>query len=236
MERHSYIYGLFDPADQVIRYVGQTTRPNARLCMHKSENPNPNNGSVAKDWIASILQEDRYPCMIILEVCDFACAHQLEAEWYRRLCGAGYPIINNTSKFNKPHSSSKAKPYKNPLTYRQFSIIEVGMIYILHDPASPESQQKFGTILEAMKQLGNGNLSAGIRKAIEMTTQPRNITESWLQQWIDTNRPDLGLFEVNGIKGFYRLDAGPAHSFRGVGKTWKQVAAELEAIQLPDAV
>jgi len=90
--------------------------------------------------------------------------------------------------------------------------------------------------VEAMKQLGNGNLSAGIRKAIEMTTQPRNITESWLQQWIDTNRPDLGLFEVNGIKGFYRLDAGPAHSFRGVGKTWKQVAAELEAIQLPDAV
>ena len=67
-----------------------------------------------------------------------------------------------------------------------------------------------------------------------MNAQPR-ITESWLQQWIDTNRPELGLLETNGVKGFYRLDAGPAHSFHGVGKTWKQVAAELEAIQLLDA-
>lgn len=67
-----------------------------------------------------------------------------------------------------------------------------------------------------------------------MTTQPRSITESWLQSWIDTNRPDLGLLETNGVKGFYKLDAGPAHSFQGIGSTWKQVAAHLEAIQVPD--
>jgi len=64
---------------------------------------------------------------------------------------------------------------------------------------------------------------------------PTHITETWLQKWIATNRPELGLLETNGIKGFYRLDAGPAHSFHGVGKTWKQVAAELEAVQLADA-
>jgi hypothetical protein len=176
----SYIYGLFDPADQVVRYVGQTTRPNARLCMHKSANPNPNNGSMAKEWIAGMLQEDRLPCMIILEICDFSVAHQREAEWYKYLCAAGYPILNNTSKFNRPNTSRTAKPYKRDLTHKVFSIIEVDLLYISHDPASPESQQKFGTILEAMKQLGNGNLSAGIRKAIEMTTQPYYINEQML--------------------------------------------------------
>lgn len=70
----------------------------------------------------------------------------------------------------------------------------------------------------------------------EITTmQPKSITQSWLQSWIDSNRPDLGLYEVNGVKGFYKLDAGPAHSFMGIGKTWKQVAAHLEAIEVPDA-
>jgi len=67
------------------------------------------------------------------------------------------------------------------------------------------------------------------------TMQPRNITESWLQSWIDAHRPDLGLYEVNGVKGFYKLDAGPSHSFMGIGKTWKQVATHLEAIEVPDA-
>lgn len=167
----SYIYGLFDPADQVIRYVGQTTRPNARLCMHKSANPNPINGSVAKDWIAGMLREDRYPCMIILEICDFAVAYQREADWYRRLCDGGQPPLNKPSAFNKPNTSRKAKPYKDPLTHQVFSIIEVGYFYISHDPSAPESKQRFGTILEAMEKLGNGNLSLGIRKAIDMNMQ-----------------------------------------------------------------
>jgi hypothetical protein len=104
----------------------------------------------------------------------------------------------------------------------------------------PEKTTKVAVTLlpeqrEAMKQLGNGNLSAGIRKAIDMHTQTARITESWLQSWLDTNRPDIGIMEVNGTKGFYKLDAGAAHSFQGVGSTWKQVAAHLEAIQVPDA-
>ncbi len=89
--------------------------------------------------------------------------------------------------------------------------------------------------VEILEKLGNGNLSLGIRKVLEMNTQPHVITRTWLAAWIDTNRPDLGLHETSDTKGFYKLDAGPAHSFRGCGKTWKQVAAELEAIQLPDA-
>lgn len=68
-----------------------------------------------------------------------------------------------------------------------------------------------------------------------MNTQPQTITRAWLASWIDTNRPDLGLHENSGVKGFYKFDAGPAHSFQGIGKTWKQVAAHLEAIQVPDA-
>lgn len=94
---------------------------------------------------------------------------------------------------------------------------------------------------DALESAGFGTRTDIIRIAIdrmyreEIAVNTRNITQSWLQSWIDTNRPDLGLYETNGVKGFYKLDAGPAHSFRGVGKTWRQVAAELEAIVVQDA-
>jgi predicted transcriptional regulator len=68
-----------------------------------------------------------------------------------------------------------------------------------------------------------------------MNTQTRTITQSWLQSWIDSNRPDLGLLETNSVKGFYKLDAGPAQSFMGIGQTWRQVAAHLGAIEVQDA-
>lgn len=97
-------------------------------------------------------------------------------------------------------------------------------------------------LIEQLKPLFNSNKTQIVSRAIEelyrkefgMNGQPRNITESWLQNWLGTNRPDLGLFEASGIKGFYKLTAGPAHSFMGIGKTWKQVAAYLGAIEVPD--
>lgn len=57
------------------------------------------------------------------------------------------------------------------------------------------------------------------------------ITRTWLEQWLAANRPDLGLYEHNGHKGFYRLDAGPAASFQTCGPTWRDVAAVLEAVE-----
>lgn len=98
-------------------------------------------------------------------------------------------------------------------------------------------------LLEELKPLFDGNKTKIVIRAIEelyrkefgMNGQLRNITRHWLQSWIDANRPDLALFESNGIKGFYRLDAGPANSFTGIGRTWRQVAAHLEAIKVADA-
>lgn len=60
------------------------------------------------------------------------------------------------------------------------------------------------------------------------------VTEKKLNTWIEANRPDLAITEVNGTKGFYRQDAGPAASFKGCGETWRDVAARLEAVEIPD--
>lgn len=58
------------------------------------------------------------------------------------------------------------------------------------------------------------------------------ITRTSLATWIEANRPDLAITEVNGTKGFYRQDVGPASSFVGCGDTWRDVAARLEAIEI----
>lgn len=60
------------------------------------------------------------------------------------------------------------------------------------------------------------------------------ITKAALEAWIAANRPELALYNNDGTKGFYRKDAGPAASFRGIGKTWRNVAEQLGMIEVSD--
>lgn len=189
----SYIYGLFDPDEQVIRYVGQSTRPVARLGGHQSLNSS-SNGVLAKAWVAKILQQNRRPHMIILEVCDFSVAHELEAKWYQRIKDTGVNLVNEPKAIRRTKVHDHSKPYDHRLEPQQYCIIEPECFYICHEPNCADTMQKFGVVLEfvsawqeptitvaitllssqveAMKQLGDGNLSAGIRKVIEtMTTE-----------------------------------------------------------------
>lgn len=59
------------------------------------------------------------------------------------------------------------------------------------------------------------------------------ITKEVVENWLKKHAPDMGAYEnpMNHIKGIYRLDAGPAHSLRGLGKTWREVLAALEAME-----
>lgn len=69
-----------------------------------------------------------------------------------------------------------------------------------------------------------------------MTTQlTGRITHEKLAAWVKENRPELGIDDQNGTKGFYNLNQGQAWSFQGQGETWRDVAAALGAIEVPDA-
>ena len=49
-----YVYGLFDPAEQAIRYVGQSYKPRVRLSTHQTLN-DKNRNTPTKRWMAAML-------------------------------------------------------------------------------------------------------------------------------------------------------------------------------------
>lgn len=60
------------------------------------------------------------------------------------------------------------------------------------------------------------------------------ITEAALRAWVEANRPDLAIREEAGVKGFYRRSAGPAQDFQSCGRSWRDVAATLGAVEVRD--
>lgn len=66
------------------------------------------------------------------------------------------------------------------------------------------------------------------------TTISGAVTEAKLEAWINKYRPDLAIRDEQGVKGFYRVNIGPAHSFQSCGPTWRDVAARLGAVDVSD--
>lgn len=60
------------------------------------------------------------------------------------------------------------------------------------------------------------------------------MTRKRLEALLAEQRPDLAIDEINGNKGWYRVSAGPAASFRSGYQTWKDIAMELELIPVED--
>lgn len=148
MERRSYIYGLFDPAEQVIRYVGQSIRPSFRLPGHLKMG-----GRNLEEWVNELGQADRYPCMIILEVCDFAIAHERELYWHRLLGNMGLPLLNHLRGSHRTTVFRTSKEYRDHFTYKLHCILEPAYRYRMYYATEPESRLKFGIVLKFAESL-----------------------------------------------------------------------------------
>jgi len=61
-----FIYGLVDPRDTKVYYVGRTTRPKARLDQHINAKAN----GPKRRWISDLIDNGLYPEMLILEEVD----------------------------------------------------------------------------------------------------------------------------------------------------------------------
>ena len=88
--RTVYIYGLVDPTDNQVYYIGQSTRPGNRLEGHIYEKTNTDKGK----WLAGLLQDGVIPEVRILEETDSDNALCAENKWIKYGLDNGWPLQN----------------------------------------------------------------------------------------------------------------------------------------------
>jgi len=88
------IYGLVDPADGRIRYIGQAIRPRARLGRHRRDLSGVTH---RQNWIRSVRDAGRTVEMVVIDECQTqAEANQLETHYIALLRTMGFDLTNTT--------------------------------------------------------------------------------------------------------------------------------------------
>jgi hypothetical protein len=97
-QRVKFIYGLVDPRDRRVRYVGQTNDVEERLrCHTKYASAISREGQKAKGrWTQALLAEGLRPQIVVLEVVPFAVADTAERRWIAFGAKLGWYLFNVT--------------------------------------------------------------------------------------------------------------------------------------------
>lgn len=113
------IYGLVDPRNNEIRYVGQTKRKlEVRLSRHMLDKPRQNNHKY--NWICSLKKENLKPIIIELETCDDTNWKERERHWIGRysnltnLTAGGDGVDFYPQEVRDKISKGNKKAWENP--------------------------------------------------------------------------------------------------------------------------
>lgn len=87
----TYIYGLLDPRDQLVHYVGKSDRPRQRLTEHlKDAASNP----YKAEWLEDLSVSGGRPRIVILETVSLADWEQAERRWIATGRDLEWPLTN----------------------------------------------------------------------------------------------------------------------------------------------
>lgn len=100
------IYGLSDPRDDKLRYIGKANCAERRLKSHFRDSRR--RGTPLYRWIRKLLAEGRAPSLRILESCAVTDWKQREIIWIGFAREIGIPLLNVASGGDQPHSSPAA--------------------------------------------------------------------------------------------------------------------------------
>lgn len=98
----SSIYGLYDPCDTRVGYIGKTTKPlYTRLGEHIAEARRSKNGGRGEQrglnlWIMELIGEGVLPLIRLLETCDEDLDSILEKEWIANTKLLPHRLVNGT--------------------------------------------------------------------------------------------------------------------------------------------
>lgn len=112
-----YIYGLKDPRDQTIRYVGKSVKPKQRFNAHLKDEMT--NVEKAK-WIGELRRLGLKPKMVILEIADEGNWSTVECKWIAKGRKDGWPLTNAESGSSQPETYEFFRPYIKPDLWSNF--------------------------------------------------------------------------------------------------------------------
>lgn len=108
----AYIYGLKDPRDNAIRYIGKSTKPAQRLRAHLKDRTI----NVQKaEWIDELQKLGLKPELAILqEVTEGHDWREAERDWIRRGFAKGWPLVNGCSGIKADSDTDCLLPFIRP--------------------------------------------------------------------------------------------------------------------------
>ena len=96
MSETTFIYGLRDPRDSQIRYVGKANDPAQRLRQHRSSAKGGKENPHSSAWLKSLLDGGHKPELVLLEEVSRHRWEEAEQAWIQYLRGLGCYLTNHT--------------------------------------------------------------------------------------------------------------------------------------------
>lgn len=97
-----YIYGLFDPRNLDLRYIGKSKSPHHRLIDHISEAKRELKNNHKNNWIRQLLNDGLTPAVEILEECAEDTWEESEKAWITECKKFGVRLTNVTKGGENP--------------------------------------------------------------------------------------------------------------------------------------
>lgn len=120
-----YIYGLVDPRNNKLKYVGKSKSPVDRFSAHILE-AKKGIKSYKNNWIKGLLNYDFLPLLIILDETDEEKANLLEKYWIKKSKEEGCTLVNMTDGGDGGPTFQGRKHTKE--TIEKMSAVKVGHI------------------------------------------------------------------------------------------------------------
>lgn len=169
---NTFIYGLFDPTTDELRYIGKANNPKSRLRQHIYDAIHfINEGTHTLNWIRKLLRSGERPNLEVLEEVSEDKWQEAERKWIRICRSFGYRLTNTveggiapevTEEIRRKISEKKRGGQHSEETKRKIGLKSIGRQANLGNRHTEETKRK---ISESKK--GRKLSDEHISKAIE---------------------------------------------------------------------
>ena len=224
MENNVYIYGLKDPRDCQIKYIGKTINIDRRWKEHNQIHRNKK--SKKNSWITHLLQNNMQPIMEILEECEESMWIEREMYWIKYYQWLGFDLKNMTSGGESNHG----------YIFTEEDRLKQSKSQKLRHKTNPFTKETRVKLSKKAKETLNGldNLKLGSKKSqipIIQKTKDGKIIKEWdsLQKAAD----ELGIERSNishCLRGRIKTSGGFKWEYKTSVKKHKSVKSEAQPI------